>query len=1103
VPALTEDIVLAGRDEAAAQVRQWLYGDGDAALLVAGETIDEVFAFAYSAAARLPPRTRDIILARSVIADSHDQAKRLGTILMPHILLLNEVDPAVARSLAHKGHRVLAAYPARRGTFEVACAITLPRPRRFELQLLLESLFTDKPEHSRSQLASQTAKDAGQSLGILRRRLTPEFRNPVWADCPETTVLRAVTLAGGWSRETIGDREILSELVGKPYDQVERDIIGWAEKPGDPLRKVGETWKVTSPRDAFYILAPGLTAADLSRFEVATRTVLCETDPSFTLPPGERWRASINGPKPKYSPLLQAGLCHTLALLGVLPDRVRQAELDSPGRATRIVSALLDDANVLRWLSLSSHLSTLAEAAPEAFLRSIEASLAGGEAAPVLSLLKDDTGPFERSYHANLLWGLEILAASKEHLGSAALILAKLARFDPRQDSRRPKAILSHLFATVLPTCRLPWRTRFEILRQLIVVHPELEDVFIDTLFGILPPTRTARTVGPFPEWRSFESDDQPDVTDWTKVPLSYLLSAAEDVSNAIVDQVSSRPDLWCRALADLQHLTANARGNLVRTIKDTASGINEDAVRLEVATALRKFVSRHRRFKKSQWAMPEPELTPLEEAFLQMQPRNPILRNQWLFKSDSIALLHPASGDWKVDGAKLLLDEKREVQRQQTEAIAIIFEWRGEKAVRELAAASEVNPRVVGRAVGQAAIPEMVKAALITDGFLSVSDRDADLAAGVILGMPGPETARVARLHGLLDTARHEIWPSHAVVRLLLTLSSIPETWDLAASFGADMEGTYWKQVDYIPSNLPVDVATAGLRKLIAVERAAKAFNLASIFYANEFDTPFMAELLVAAASEDHRSSRPLLEAYQVEGALDRLDKAGNVPDAKIAQLEIAVLPYLMHSSREDRLAIHRVMAKEPRLFLDVLSHVYRPAGESGDKEIGEFSERRTEISELWYGILRNWRSVPGLNAGILDRCTLNDWIEQARALCQEAGRLGPCDAYIGQALANAPPDPGDGIWPCRAVREILQLFGSRDIEDGLVMGELNKRDPMWRSLSEGGEPEQSIANRYRTWGKALRLTAPRAASVLDNIVASYDGLAKWHEDEAKRREW
>src|SRR5258708_18578180 len=113
------------------------------------------------------------------------------------------------------------------------------------------------------------------------RRLTPEFRNPIWAGCPQTPVLRSVMLAGGWNRETTGDREILSELAGRPYDQVESDIIGWAEKPGDPLRKVGETWKLTSPRDAFYLLAPGLTAADLSRFDAATRSVLSETDPAF------------------------------------------------------------------------------------------------------------------------------------------------------------------------------------------------------------------------------------------------------------------------------------------------------------------------------------------------------------------------------------------------------------------------------------------------------------------------------------------------------------------------------------------------------------------------------------------------------------------------------------------------------------------------------------------------------------------------------------------------------------------------------------------------------------------------------------------------------
>jgi len=88
------------------------------------------------------------------------------------------------------------------------------------------------------------------------------------------------------------------------------------------------------------------------------------------------------------------------------------ATLDVDARVER----LLQDADATRWLSLASHLSPLAEAAPSAFLNAVEASLRRPDT-PV-SILFDESasadGPLSGGawYYADLLRALESLAWS-------------------------------------------------------------------------------------------------------------------------------------------------------------------------------------------------------------------------------------------------------------------------------------------------------------------------------------------------------------------------------------------------------------------------------------------------------------------------------------------------------------------------------------------------------------------------------------------------------------------------------------------------------------------------------------------------------------------
>ncbi len=1096
-PPLTASILLAGRDEAAAQVWAWLRSSGDAPLFVQGETSEEVVAFLHAAISELPEETRDALLARSVIADTPEQARRLGSSLVRQVIALNELDPSIAHGIARKGHLVVAIYPGRTG-FEVMSTVTLPRAPRFDIQLLLEALFVNDQLDERRRKAAQLAKDAGGSVGILRDLMTAEFRRPDWVAAPQVATLRTLVLVGGWNASSEEDRAIIATLARRPYEEVERDLIEWTERPGSPLRKIGDTWKLVSPRHTYFWLAPGLTPADLDLFERTTLRILDEIDPVLALPPDQRFYAAFKGVKPKCSPLLEAGLCDTLALLAVLPDRVAPGEPDAASRVARIVGQLLRGADRLHWISLSSHLTTLAEAAPEAFLAAVEASLDQGQAAPILALLEVEPGSFGRSYRAELLWALEILAWGKDHFERVTAVLASLALLDPNPDTNwanKPQASLAELFAILMPRAPLPWRFRFVTLRALVDALPALRDVFIRTLFSIISSQPSTRTVGPFPEWRNFETDDPPDVRDWNSVPWSYITPAVVDASGLLIELIRDRQDWWPSTIKAFDELPSEARALFVGILKTAVPSLNDDARRRELAAALREFVGHHRSFPGEAWAMPESELGPLEELYYVLQPQESVLRHQWLFADTQVTLLHP-TGDWQADDVELKL--------QQADAVTRLWQEDGDQSLHELMATGGVNRGLVGLAIGRAAMPDRAKDDFLRHGLLSADEQEAALVTGLVFGLAPDAGDRANRLDGWLEVARTEKWPTSAVVRLLMLFDSNPEAWQRAASWGAEVKRAYWEKQWLLPSNLAAADVNLALREMIAAGRAARALHQVIHPFRNKIAPALVVELLSVATEDDQKNGRLQLQVYDVESALDLLDRSGEIGDDKIAEMEFKLLPYLEHSRRRGQLAIHRVMAREPSLFRDLLCLAYRARNEPEDeRQNHKPSEREIRIGTLCGSLLRNWQTVPGLHNGAIDRAVLEDWIARARTLCSEADRLEVCDARIGNMLAHAPADAQDDKWPCRAVSEILSVFDSDDIESGLAMGERNKRGMTVRDPRDGGEQERELQAAYAGWAKCLRLAAPRAAKVLDQLARFYDADAKREDDQAKRLDW
>lgn len=124
---------------------------------------------------------------------------------------------------------------------------------------------------------------------------------------------------------------------------------------------------------------------------------------------------------------------------------------------------------------------------------------------------------------------------------------------------------------------------------------------------------------------------------------------------------------------------------------------------------------------------------------------------------------------------------------------------------------------------------------------------------------------------------------------------------------------------------------------------------------------------------------------------------------------------------------------------------------------------------------------------------------MSEARGLCEKYGRKDIGDQMIGKILSAAQPG-ADGLWPCEAVREVLEEVRAKEIAIGMSVGRYNARGATWRG--QGGDQERELAEMYRNWSKRLSFEYPFTAELLEMMARSYDHDAQWHDaDEQVRR--
>ena len=1081
-PALTPEIVLSGRAREVAEMHRRLSDASGQTVAVRAESREEAIAWLYCAIQDLPPEKAESILARCLVVESPEALRQLTSARPPLVLAPLFDAEELASAAARAGHAVVIPLDQAGPVHEDDVIRIRPVSRQTVADALKESRY----EHDR---AYRVAGLAVRSLTAFRRSIarSPAFRKPAWSQPGVARGLVPALLAGSWNDANPKDRDILSRLGRRPYDEVVEALIQWRVGSDPVVRRKQDAWYLVSPEDAWQLLGGYFLRHDLERFEDAVLTVLGKVDPAFDLPPEQRWMAGALGHAPEHSELLRSGLTRNLAIMGVHGTEVPSPTFSARDVSAGIVRKLLEKANAdwRLWGSLSGCLPLVAEAAPEQFLEGLEEGVQEPE--HVLGKLFESAGdPVLGSHlHTGLLQALEVLAWSPDHLGRVVGLLARLDQADPGSELRpggsersrsvhRPLSVLKAIFRSWLPETSAVLDERLEVLDGLRNSHGSAA---WHVMISMLPEMHAVGIPTSRPSVRNWAVDAG------RALPESERAQTIAEVVVWLLEDAGSSGRRWAAVLGRLHLLPSREHDLVVAHLTGLDPAALGGETKAAIWEALRRIVARHRALSRAKWAMPEGYVARLERIRERFAPDDPIALYGWLF-THRLPLVD--TGDPGRVPAKVRL---RRVASERAKAVVEILERAGLQGLTETAKAVE-SPSALGFAAASAPSALLRPDDLLLRHLADPHRALREMASGYAEGRArGSGDAWLVRQLGRPDLQLS----ADQRVELLLALPDCASTWRLATACGEDIAGEYWRRVT--PRCVKDEDLAEAIAGLVEAERPFVAVDLLAFDerVTNGIVKPeLVARLLDAAASVTVRHDTPGSDFASSAGFLLDALKWASHDRIALARLEWRLMPALSYHERSPD-ALHRLLAEDPEFFVEMLSLVYRAEDAEPDKVDRNASIRATSA----YSVLDSWRTVPGQDAdGVLDGARLEAWFDKAHRRLRQARRTRAGHQAIGKMLSGCPHDP-DGTWPCRPVREVIEKAVSKDLETGLGTGVMNGEGAVTiRDPSAGGATERALAERYEGYAAAVRASHRRTAGVLRRI-------GRWYRQDASREDF
>lgn len=1020
------------------------------------------------------------LLGRTLVATSGN----VGIPVSPsHSIVIADVEEGEDPDFGDRRNKtIVRPYP--KGRFDVHDAIQLSHVPSELFRSELEAMGI-----SRDEAASRALK-SGHSVPVLRRQLSndPEIKRPAWARNKDTAKrLLPFALAGSWvERENIDDNivlQLLGEFDEESLEQIRNELLTLNDAP---IARYGDVNVVVSQLDALFALGPFIQREELERFFELAEMLLGDRDPALDLPQDQWWKASLQGKGRNYSRNLLSGVGDALCILSVHGAVIcgNRLGIDISCRIDQVARSLMCNADESRWLTIRRQLRTLAEISPRVFLDCLEKDLKRSKPA-ICALMGATGGPAGgECLRSNLLWGLETLARYPEHFSRVAQIVFELRRIEVKDNwGNSPKSAARSLFHAWCPATSLSVAERMEVLRNL---SKHYRKPTMDVCISLIPvsgedyASPTAR-----PRWRALNAD-APEVTyddiwdaeiEANRILLDLSPFDKQELETLIAVACRLYPDTLNRLIKEIELWAAKADDNSKADLRHK--------LRLQATNR-----SYHQNNKAEE----------LDAAFRQMEtvldPVTIEARHRWLFESAQIEWQVPVGEDneerWSFE------DGLARAEKLRREAIEEIREQSGEDAIIPFAHSVQ-QPELVAQALIRVKAPTKTTVKWASAALRDAPSKASNAFLRQVLWTAGLNdlnaVCRVLSDQGLLDDLESRR-------RFAEHLPGCAAGWTVAEALGEDAQSAYWNSAQFhVRDNTTQAEIEYAVNKLIEYGRPRSAFY--SIWYRANRLSP---ELWIRILSEMVDCGKPeirLPKDYELEKVFKYLDSVNGITDEQIAKLELPFVSLLCpygYCKSERTLAIHRELARDPALFVQLISWQFgRNDGQNETEQEAMTIECRKTYATLAFHVLRGWNTVPGYQSdGGIDNKQFTSWATNALCRAEEVDRKEVAEFQFGALLARFARGRSWDDWLPECVLEFLDQCENEGLRKAFAIGVHNARGVTTRKPYDGGEKERILAGRYRGLEAQMASSYPRVSYVLSSLADSYGNDAQRHDERA-----
>jgi hypothetical protein len=329
------------------------------------------------------------------------------------------------------------------------------------------------------------------------------------------------------------------------------------------------------------------------------------------------------------------------------------------------------------------------------------------------------------------------------------------------------------------------------------------------------------------------------------------------------------------------------------------------------------------------------------------------------------------------------------------------------------------------------------------------------------------------------------------------LALPFEPKVWDFLKAHGDAAADEYWKLSSGYNRALGLSDYEQAVREWLARKRPGPAVELLSLILDEHKPATVLVLETLEVSLVNANSTDVQAEVVWGGSRIGKLIKyVQNNPlgdNSRVLALEWSFLPLLLQAGESPE-TLFAALSRQPSLFVELLGTMYRRTDER-EKPARELTQQEKNRAELARQLLDEWRVLPGTQLdGNVAETVLRDWAEGVREEAKAQKYEDAADYRMGELFAHAPAE-ADGVWPCVAVRRIVEDWKSEGLESGMRCERFNEYQP--HSLREPAAEKtwDELVQKHRKHAEALAGKWPRTAALLRELAASYEGTARRHE--------